>query len=195
LSNDITDWREEFFSLNPDAVETVEVEEKKKYTLDLFKTVLPAIDRKDKSFYGKLSAEEKKGISPWLLMRWMTSSASDREQTDYLLNVNDFVNVNFSALSPKKTLGIAGHEELQWMLLTLCGTGRSPMRKFLKAPKGMIKNKLEEVILGFFPSLRDDELELFFKMNSKSDLELFFKENSYDDKTIKELLKDYAKGK
>jgi len=33
------------------------------------------------------------------------------------------------------------------------------------------------------------------KINSKEDFEIFFKENGYDDKKIKDLLKDDAKGK
>lgn len=189
MSNDLSDWLSGFHELNPDTVEIDEVEEKKKYKLDLFKTVLPALDRHDKLFYGKLTEDEKKSISPWLLMRWLTSADSDRDQPHYLLTINDLVNHNFSLLSPKKTLGIEGHEELQWMLLTLCTTGRFTKRRFIKGLRGSRKNKLEEEILKFYPNLRDDELELFFKMNDDATLVQFFKDSGYDDKVIKELFK------
>jgi hypothetical protein len=192
LSNDLTDWLSSFQELNPDTVDETDKPEQK---LDLFRQVLPALDRGDKFFYKKLSQEEQATIEPWILMRWMTSVASDKEQPQFLLSVNDFVNSNFSALSPKKTLGKEGHKELQWMLLSLCGMKRNPQRKFMKPPKGAVKNKLEEEMIKFFPLLNDTELELMLQLNDDETLTDFFKSNGYDDKTIKELLKGNAKGK
>lgn len=183
------DWLSGFVELNPD---TAEVDAPKKaYALDLFREVLPALDRKDKFYYRKLTQEAKDSIEPWILMRWMASAESDKEQIHYLLSVNDLVNNNFSTLSPQKTLGKPGHKELQWMLLTLCGTGKFTKRKFLKPGKGAIKNKLEAELLIHYPHLRYNDLELLLKMNTKEDLTEFFKSNAYDDKTIKDLLKSY----
>ncbi|HEY6435344.1 MAG TPA: hypothetical protein VIY47_02025 [Ignavibacteriaceae bacterium] len=188
MSNDLSEWLSGFQDLNPEITEETG-KSKLPYKLDLFRQVLPALDRGDKFFYRKLSEEQQEEISPWILMRWMTSAASDKDQLQFLLSVNEFVNNNFSILSPKKTMGRAGHKELQWMLLSLCGLGRSPMRKFVKTPKGAIKNKLEEEFIKFYPTLNDNELELLLKMHTKEDLYNFFKDNGYDDKTIKELLK------
>lgn len=190
--NDMQDWLAGLHDLNPDMIEETETK-KKEYKLDLFGTVLPAIDRKDKSFYGKLTPEEQSSISMWLLMRWMTSASSDSDQPYYLLSINDIVNNNFSSLSSRKTQGKIGHEELQWMLFTMCGTRKNPRRKFISPPKGAVKNKLEEAVLSFFPLLRDHELELFFKLNCNEELEQFFKDNGYDDKTIKEILTNKGK--
>ena len=189
--NNVEDWVNEFRSLNPAGEK--ETGNAKEYKLDLFSQVLPAIDRNDRFFYSKLTTEEQNSIEPWLLMRWLTS-CDDKDQVHFMLSVNDLVNNNFSAMSPRKTQGIAGHKELQWMLLTLCGTGKSVRRKFLKPAKGAVKNKLEEALLVYFPLLRDDELELLMKINSTEDFETFFKDNGLDDKTINELLKN-AKGK
>ena len=41
--------------------------------------------------------------------------------------------------------------------------------------------------------MNDDDLELLMQINTKEDFEQFFKENGYDDKAIKELLKDDKK--
>ena len=43
--------------------------------------------------------------------------------------------------------------------------------------------------------MKDDDIELMLKLNTKEDLEEFFKDNGLDDKTIKELFKGAAKGK
>lgn len=185
MSNDVTEWRDEFFALNPDAVEVEVVKAKKKASTLTLDMELPAMDFRNMNFYRDLSDEHKKEISLWLLMRFMSSSQSAKEH--HLLMVNDLVNQNFSVISK--------HPELQWKLLALCGSGKKQFHPWIVPPKGQKKNKIEETILEFFPLLNDEELELFLTINTKEDLELFFKENGYDDKTIKELLKENAKGK
>ena len=193
MNNDFVEWLDNFHKQNNDENDD-NSENQKTHRLDLFRTILPAIDNKDKKFYGKLSKEEQDSIEPWILMRWLTSAESDRDQPHYLLTVNDFVNNNFSALAPKKNQGLEGHKELQWMLLTLCGSSKNIRRKFLKPAKGTVKNRLEEELSNLFPLMKHDELELLLKINSKNDLEKFFRDNGYDDKTIKDLLKSDVKG-
>ena len=144
LNNDMSSWVSEFFELNPDAVKVEETKEKKgkEYKNDLFKDVIPALDRRDKKFYSKLNEEQQKDISIWTLTRWMSSTVRDTD--------------------------------------------------LRQVPRGVKKNKLEELILTYFPFLRNDELELFLKLNTIEELEQFLKDNGFDDKTIKELL---TKGK
>jgi hypothetical protein len=77
--------------------------------------------------------------------------------------------------------------------LALCGTGRKQYHPWIAPPKGLKKNKLEEAILKFYPLLRDDEIDLMLSINTTEDFEQFFRDNGYDDKTIKELLKDNVK--
>jgi len=185
LSNEVENWREEFYTLNPDAIQD-EVEVKKKtYTNDLFGVVLPALDRRNKKFYSTLNEEQRKDISIWKLTRWMSHVNRDTEFN--ICNVNNLANLNSKFLTK--------HVELQWMLLAMAGLGKPTKHEWVAAPKGIKKNKLEEALLNHFPLLRTQELELLLKINSKADLELFFKENGYDDKTIKELFKGDAKGK
>jgi hypothetical protein len=182
LSDNVANWLEEFYELNPDAIaEEVEVKKKKStLTLDM---ELPAMDFGNKNFYRDLSEEHKKEIGLWVLMRFMSSSQNMPEH--HLMMVNDLVNHNFSHLSK--------HPELQWKLLALCGTGRKQYHPWIAPPKGLKKNKLEEAILKFYPLLRDDEIDLMLSINTTEDFEQFFRDNGYDDKTIKELLKDNVK--
>jgi len=188
LSNEVQDWLGSFFELNPDAVEVVEEKKKKENKLDLFKQILPALDKRDMGFYDRLEPEEKKEITPWLLMRWMSSSSGAAEH--HIMMVNDLVNRDFSVFAPRVTQGKAGHVGLQWKLLALCGSGKGQRHVWVAPPKGVIKNKLEAAVLGIYPLLKDDELELFLKVNTKEDLRELFIENGYDDKALKDLFKE-----
>jgi hypothetical protein len=176
--NDMSTWLNGFYELNPEAKETEEVDIKKANILSL-PDILEAMDLRDLDFYKNLSPEQKKEVSFWLLMRYMSSSGKNIEH--HLMMVNDLVNYNFSALMK--------HPELQWMLLALCGTGKIQNHRWIPPPKGIKKNKLEEEILRIYPLLKDDELEMILTINSQEELIQFFKDNGYDDKTIKELFK------
>jgi hypothetical protein len=154
--------------------ETIASEKENSLTLAM---ELPAMDYKKMDFYENLSPQHKKEISLWVLMRFMSSSQSDPEH--HLLMVNDLVNHNFNLISK--------HPNLQWKLLALCGTKRKQFHPWIAPGKGVKKNKLEEAILNFYPTFRDEELELFFQLNSDEELKQFFKDNGFDDKSIKEL--------
>lgn len=183
----MSNWVDEFFELNPDAIKQTEIKEKKdkSFKNDLFRDVIPALDRRDKKFYSKLNEEQQKDISIWTLTRWMSSTAKNPDIQ--LSNVNEIINLDSKYLNK--------HKELQWMLLALSGTGKQERHEWISPPRGVRKNKIEELVLSYYPNLRNDELELFLKLNTKEDLEKFLIDNGIDDKTIKELLKGDAKGK
>lgn len=184
--SDTNTWLDDFYEMNPDAV--VEKEEKKKkkskensVPLEL---ELNAMDFCNKDFYTSLTAEQQKEVSLWVLMRFMSSSQKAPEH--HLMMVNDLVNHNFSNLSK--------HPELQWKLLSLCGTGKKQFHPWVAPPKGIKKNKVEAAILSHYPLLKDDELEMLLRLNTQEELVMFFRENGYDDKTIAELFKSTTKG-
>lgn len=180
----MTNWVDDFFALNPDAVVEVDKKKKKESTLTLAME-LPAMDYRNMDFYSDLSAEHKKEISLWVLMRYMSSSQGDAEH--HLMMVNDLVNQNFNVISK--------HPELQWKLLAMCGTKKKQFHPWIAPPKGVKKNKLEQALIDINPLLKDDELELLLKINTAEDFRQYFKENGYDDAVIKELLKADGKGK
>ncbi len=174
----MSNWTEEFYELNPDAV-VVEEKKVKQYKNDLFGVVIPALDRRDKKFYGKLNEEQKKDISIWTLTRYMSST-----------NVNADIQIcNVNTLVNSRSKFLTKHKELQWMLLAMTGVGRPQKHDFIYPPKGIKKNRVEEAILQYFPGLNDEEIELFQKINSVEDLEDFFKDNGFSDKEIEDLLK------
>ena len=186
MTDSVEDWINGFYELNPDAARhEEEVKAKKPASTLTLAMELPAMDYKDKDFYTNLSDEHKKEISLWILMRYMSSCQGDAEQ--HLTIVNDIVNVNFAALSK--------HPELQWKLLSICGTNKKQFHPWIPPGKKAKKNRLEEALVSFFPLMKDDELEMFQQINTKEDFEQFFKDNAFDDKTIKEIFKGDTKGK
>jgi len=173
-------WIEEFYALNPVEVEESATIEKKEHKLDLFKVVLPALDRRNKNFYRDASVEEQRELGKliWALTRWMSHTKNNTEH--HLLMVNDAINQWSSDLK--------GHPELQWKLLAVCGFGSSQMHQWIAPPKGVKKNKLETAILSLMPLLNDDELDVFMAINTNESLTLFFKDHGLSDKEISEIL-------
>jgi len=173
-------WLDEFYELNPTSIDDAPAEKKKEHKLDLFKVVLPALDRRNKKFYENSTPEEQKELAKlvWPVTRWMSSTKGNAEH--HLMMVNDVVNKNSGDL--KK------HPQLQWQLLAVCGIGKPQFHQWVAPPKGIKKNRLEEAILKIKPLLKDDDLELLIKINDEEELKLFFRDNAYSDKEIKEII-------
>jgi hypothetical protein len=89
------------------------VKKAKEKLLDI-KDVLSNLDCNNYEYYNNLSDDEKKEISSFVLMRFLSSSSGNYPE-HYLLCVNDIVNYNFSILNK--------HPNLMWMSLALCGIG------------------------------------------------------------------------
>ena len=177
LNNELSDWLSEFSELNPDAVKSEDKPNKK--TNSFSTKELHALDFCNKDFYENLSEDDKEKIQFWPLMRLLSASNNDADH--YLLIVNDLVNDNFNSLK--------NHPILKWKLLAICGTNKKQYHYWIKPPRGVVKNKLEEEFTILFPYLKYDDIELLLKINTKKEIEQFFKDNGYDDKTIVKLLK------
>lgn len=191
---DIKQWLD---AVKPHQVENTDeiTSSSKKYKIDLFSQVLPALDRKDYDFYKNLTEEQKSEIDIWMVMRWLASFENDNDTAQNIILINEIVNNNFSSLSPRKMAGFTGHKELQWMLLASCGSKRQKRRKFIKPAKGSIKNHLEEIIIQIFPHFKQQDIDLFLKINTNDDIVSMLKENGFDDKTINEIFRKNAKNK
>jgi hypothetical protein len=131
--------------------------------LDMFKRVLPAIDTKQKDFYSTLSDEEKKGFSPWLVQRYLSSVESSDQETieDYLTMTNDIVNVNFSDIKDP---------EMIWKLMTVVGIGKSIKHPYVAPGKGKKKkgNAFAQWLKELYPYLDDQELNILMSGFTKA---------------------------
>ena len=52
--------------------------------------VMRAIDKKDRGWYNKLTPEQKKAFSPWMMMRY-ASSVQGKLAGHYLVMINDLL--------------------------------------------------------------------------------------------------------
>jgi hypothetical protein len=149
-----------------------------KYQIDL-KKVLWELDKNNKDFYLNLSDDEKKEMSLWVLMRYMSSSETNSEY--YLLMTNDFVNVNFNVF--KK------HPDFLWKLLSMGGAGESTYHPWVAPPKGkkddMLSTKLRELNRHW----KQEDVNTFLLINSKDEIIGYFEDRGFTDDEIKKLFK------
>ena len=145
------------------------------------KEILPAIDKKDRGWYDRLSPERKKAFNAWLLMRYV-STVQGKNAAHYLYFTNLLVNEHFAEISK--------HPELQWLLLTAVGKGKVETHTYLKPPTARKrKDKVSEFLYSQYPHLKRDEIELLLKINSRDDLKEMARAAGLDNKQIKEIFK------
>ena len=101
--------------------------------------VMLAIDKRNRDWYNNLSDDQVKAFSAWMMMRYASSVQGDKA-VDYLYMVNECVNKNFMELSK--------HPELQWLLFTLCGSGKKEYHPYIKPPGG--KKKKNKIAIPIF---------------------------------------------
>ena len=86
------------------------------------KEVMAALDKKDKGWYNRLSPEKRKAFSTWMMMSY-ASSVQGRNAANFLFMVNELVNKDFE--------DIYKHPELQWLLMSACGTGKVEFHPYI----------------------------------------------------------------
>ena len=127
-------------------------------------------DRKNRKFYDSLTDEEKKKFSNFLMIRYGSSvNGSADLQHFYLIATNERLNKHFFAINR--------HPKLQWLCATTVSPDLGSMRHNWIAPKkkeagaGGTKKQLAEL----YPNMKEDELELMAKINTKKDIETYLK--------------------
>jgi hypothetical protein len=89
--------------------------------LDIFR-VLDAADAKDEEFFRKLTDEERKGLQPFLISRWMSGTSNAAQ----IVLINEFLN--------PYAFSLTRHKELLWQLLTVVNSGRRQRYVWNKLP-------------------------------------------------------------
>jgi hypothetical protein len=131
---------------------------------------MACLDRKDRTFYDNLTPEERKKFSNFLMIRWGSCIQGNTElQGYYLQSSNHYVNKHF--------FNINKHPKLQWLCATAVSPGLGTQRHQWIAPKKKeagasgIKKQLAEL----YPHLKDDEIDLMAKINTKKDIDEYLK--------------------
>jgi hypothetical protein len=149
---------------------------------------LQALDRRDFGYYDKLTPEEKKAYSPFVLMRYMSSLSPQSSMQSYaVIATNDLVNLGF--------FNLGKHPELQHMLMCLAGTGRKQYRPYMgaKAGKGSKTKVVDEFLMELYPGCNATELAILKSQLDANSLKQLGKDAGLSDKELKELVEDGKK--
>ena len=128
---------------------------------------LAAIDRKDYTYFNRLTEDQKKQFSPYLMLRYSSAVEGSGDIAKYYaVATNEFVNQDFWALN--------GHKELQWLLCCTVSPGIGKQRHYWlgKAQKAS-GNKLRKLLLELLPQQKEDEIDLILKTNTKEEILLW----------------------
>ena len=134
-------------------------------------------DRKNREFYDSLTDEERKKFSNYLMIRWGSAVQGSRElQEFYVIATNERLN--------KRFFDINRHPRLQWLCATTVSPGLGTQRHPWIAPKKReagasgIRKQLAEL----YPHLKDDELDVMGKINTKKDIDAYLKQAGQETK-------------
>ena len=134
-------------------------------------------DRKNREFYDSLTDEERKKFSNYLMIRWGSAVQGSRElQEFYVIATNERLN--------KRFFDINRHPRLQWLCATTVSPGLGTQRHQWIAPKKKeagasgIRKQLAEL----YPHLKDDELDVMVKINTKKDIDAYLKQAGQETK-------------
>jgi hypothetical protein len=134
-------------------------------------------DRKNREFYSELTDEERKKFSNYLMIRWGSTVQGSRDlQEFYVIATNQRLN--------KRFFDINRHPRLQWLCATTVSPGLGTQRHVWIAPKKReagatgIRKQLAEL----YPHMKDDELDVMVKINTKKDIDAYLKQAGQETK-------------
>ena len=139
-------------------------------------------DAKARGFYDDLSEDEKKKFSPFLMIRWgATVEGSSELQAYYLMSTNERLNKNFFDINTTQ------HKKLQWLMATTVspGMGRQKHTWLAAKKKEGSDSKVTKFLREIYPHIKDDEIELLRRINSKDDFKQLAVEHGWTKEQIK----------
>lgn len=134
-------------------------------------------DRKVRTFYDDLTAEEKKKFSNYLMIRWGSSVDGSRDlQEFYVIATNERFNKHF--------FDLGRHPKLQWLLATTVspdiGTPRHPWIAPKKKEAGLSAKR--RALMEIFPHYRDDEIDVMSAITTQKEIDAYHREAGRDKK-------------
>lgn len=130
-------------------------------------------DNKNRGFYDELSEEEKKKFSPFLMIRYGSCVQGSTDlQYFYLIATNERLNKKFFSIPGS---GDRNHKKLQWLVSTTVSPGLGPLRHNWISTKKKEPNAIKKQLIELYPHMKDDEIELMSKINTKKDVDAYLK--------------------
>jgi hypothetical protein len=141
------------------------------------KDVLACLDSNAKSVWDELTDEQKKGVNFWLLNRYASSVAGNREAQELaVVMTNEIYNKNWNELG-------ARHPKLQWQLLCSLHNANSDIRRHVWIgfkKKTSDNSKGVKLLEQIYPNMKTDEVELLARLSTKKELKELAKEYDID---------------
>jgi hypothetical protein len=127
-------------------------------------------DRKVRTFYEDLTAEERKKFSNFLMLRWGSAVEGSRDlQEFYVISCNERFNKHFFDLSK--------HPKLQWLLATTVspdlGTPRHPWIAPKKKEAGLSAKR--KALMEMYPHYKDDEIDVMAQLVTQKEIDAYNK--------------------
>ena len=134
-------------------------------------------DRKVRTFYDDLTAEEKKKFSNYLMIRWGSSVDGSRDlQEFYVIATNERLNKHF--------FDLGRHPKLQGLLATTVspdvGTPRHPWIAPRKKEAGLSAKR--RALMEIFPHYKDDEIDVMAEITTQKEIDAYNREAGRDKK-------------
>lgn len=129
------------------------------------KRALNAIDKKQYDFYDRLTPEEQKALSPFILMKFASNVKGDRDTTEWFIEMtNELVNKNHWDLSKS-------HKALLWKLLAATGVGVNCYHSYLKFESKESKApKIAKLLEELHPSYKAEDIRLLANLMTKAEI-------------------------
>jgi hypothetical protein len=131
---------------------------------------MAVFDRKDREFYDNLTVDERKKFSNFLMIRYGSSVQGSRDlQHFYLVSTNERFNKHFFTINR--------HPKLQWLCATTVSPGMGTQRHQWIAPKKKEPGAsgIRKQLIELYPHMKDDEIELMSRINTKRDIDAYIK--------------------
>ena len=125
-------------------------------------------DRKVRTFYDDLTAEEKKKFSNYLMIRWGSAVEGSRDlQEFYVIACNERFNKHF--------FNISKHPKLQWLLATTVspdlGTPRHPWIAPKKKESGLSAKR--KALMEIYPHYKDDDIDVMARITTQKEIDAY----------------------
>ena len=134
-------------------------------------------DRKVRSFYDDLTAEERKKFSNYLMIRWGSAVEGSRElQEFYVIATNERLNKHF--------FNVSKHPKLQWLMATSVSPDLGSQRHPWIAPKKKVAgvSAKRKALVAMYPHYKDDEIEVMMQIVSDKEIKQYAKDSGEDPK-------------
>jgi len=143
------------------------------------KEILEWIDGGYRDIWNHLEDEHKKQISFWLLNRYMSSLAGNRDAQELqIFKTNEYYNKHFNTIGVGKE---NGHQQLMWQLLCMCGSsGKREFHPWIGFKKKTGNNKAVNFLAEIYPNMKQEEVELLAELSTKQELKRLAEEHGIE---------------